>query len=125
MSLTTDKGLRSGQVADATGANLQTLRYYERAGAVAVGACAVCCAGPVLAVLGGLSIASLAGAAWVPILAVVAVLTLLGVVWVLRIRRRSACAASSGPVELGMPAPSARAGASTAGEAYRWIRTDP
>jgi hypothetical protein len=30
------------------------------AGVVAIGACAVCCAGPVLAVLGGLSIASLA-----------------------------------------------------------------
>ncbi|WP_433003364.1 hypothetical protein [Kribbella sp. CA-294648] len=79
------------------------------AGAMAVGACAVCCAGPVLAVLGGLSIASFAGAVWVPGLALVAVLALIGVVWVLRKRRRTSCAADSGPVDLGMPAPSARA----------------
>jgi hypothetical protein len=42
----------------------------------------VCCAGPVLAVLGGLSIASLAGAVWIPARAVVAVIALVGMVWV-------------------------------------------
>jgi len=35
MSLTTGGGLRSGQVADAAGVNLQTLRYYERRGLLA------------------------------------------------------------------------------------------
>ncbi|WP_433003361.1 MerR family transcriptional regulator [Kribbella sp. CA-294648] len=32
MGTTTEGGLRSGQVADAAGVNLQTLRYYERRG---------------------------------------------------------------------------------------------
>jgi hypothetical protein len=76
----------------------------------------VCCAGPVLAVLGGLSIASLAGAVWVPAMAVVAVLALLGVVWVLRKRRRATCATTTGPVELGMPIPSARTGRAAPGD---------
>ncbi|MGC4939226.1 MerR family transcriptional regulator [Kribbella sp. DT2] len=35
MSITTHAGLRSGQVADAAGVNLQTLRYYERRGLLA------------------------------------------------------------------------------------------
>lgn len=87
------------------------------AGAVAVGACAVCCAGPVLAVLGGLSIASLAGAVWIPALAVIAVLALVGVVWVLRKRRRASCATSRGPVDLGMPATTSRPGASSVADA--------
>lgn len=79
------------------------------AGVVALGACAVCCAGPVLAVLGGLSIASLAGAVWIPALAIVAVIALAALVWVLRKRRRATCATSSEPVDLGMPAVSAPA----------------
>jgi hypothetical protein len=70
------------------------------AAAVALSACAVCCAGPVLAVLGGLSIASLAGAVWLPALAIVAAVALVGMVWVLRKRRR---ATTTGPVDLGMP----------------------
>jgi hypothetical protein len=73
------------------------------AAAVALGACAVCCAGPVLAVLGGLSIASLAGAVWLPALAIVAAVALVGMVWVLRKRRRATCATTTGPVDLGMP----------------------
>ncbi|WP_020385183.1 hypothetical protein [Kribbella catacumbae] len=77
------------------------------AGGLAIGACAVCCAGPVLAVLGGLSIASLAGAVWIPALAVIAVITLAGTVWVLRKRRRATCATPTEPVDLGMPAMSA------------------
>ena len=84
------------------------------AGVVALGACAVCCAGPVLAVLGGLSIASLAGAVWIPALAVVAVIALVGMVWVLRKRRR---ATSTEPVDLGMPAVSAPTRASRVGDA--------
>ena len=102
--------------ADQTG---KTRRPWQLAGAgaVAVGACAVCCAGPVLAVLGGLSIASLAGAVWVPALALVAALALLGVVWVLRKRRRGTCATPAGPVELGMPVRSARTGPRTANDA--------
>jgi hypothetical protein len=87
------------------------------AGAVAVGACAVCCAGPVLAVLGGLSIASLAGAVWIPALAVVAVIALAGVVWGLRKRRRATCATPSGTVDLGMPATTARPGSSGSADA--------
>lgn len=75
------------------------------AGALAVGACAVCCAGPVLAVLGGLSVASLAAAVWIPALAVVAVAAVAGVAWLLRKRRRTTCAAPTGPVDVGMPAP--------------------
>jgi nitrate/nitrite transporter NarK len=69
----------------------KTSRPWQVAGAgvVAIGACAVCCAGPVLAVLGGLSIASLAGAVWIPALAVVAVIAFVGMVWVLRRRRRA------------------------------------
>ncbi|MGC4939225.1 hypothetical protein [Kribbella sp. DT2] len=102
-------------VADPTQAD-KTRRPWRvvGAGAIAVGACAVCCAGPVLAILGGLSIASLAGAVWVPALAIVAVLALIGVVWVLRKRRRASCATDSGPVDLGMPAPSAPARTSKA-----------
>jgi hypothetical protein len=73
------------------------------ASAVALGACAVCCAGPLLAVLGSLSIASLAGAAWIPALAAVAAVALVGIVWVLRKRRRATCATPTSPVDLGMP----------------------
>jgi mercuric ion transport protein len=88
------------------------------AGVVALGACAVCCAGPVLAILGGLSIASLAGAVWIPALAVVAVIALVGMVWVLRRRRRATCATPTGPVELGMPG-EARADRGRAGSVPR------
>jgi hypothetical protein len=74
------------------------------AGAAVIGACAVCCAGPILAVLGGLSVASVIGAVWIPALPVVAVAALAGVVWIVR-RRRNAntCQPSSAPLDLGMP----------------------
>ena len=83
----------------------KTRRHWQvvGAGVVAVGACAACCAGPILAVLGGLSIASLAGAVWIPALAGVTVLALGAMVWVLRRRRRATCATTPGPVDLGMP----------------------
>ncbi|MET7279504.1 hypothetical protein ABZS29_14810 [Kribbella sp. NPDC005582] len=83
----------------------QTRRPWQLAGAgaLAVGACAMCCAGPILAVLGGLSIASVVAALWIPALAVVAVMALLAVVWVHRKRRRTTCDAPTGPVDVGMP----------------------
>ncbi|MGP4087586.1 hypothetical protein [Streptomyces sp. KR55] len=37
-------------------------------GAAALAACAVCCAGPLLAVLGGIGITSAIGALWMPVL---------------------------------------------------------
>lgn len=77
------------------------------AGIAAVGACAVCCAGPLLAFFGGLSLVSLAASIWVPALALVAVAALAGAVWILRRRRTSSCRIgdgdAAGPVELGMP----------------------
>lgn len=80
-------------------------------GAAAIGACAVCCAGPILAFFGGLSIVSLAGAIWIPALAIVAVAALAGAVWILRRRKASSCRTAvtetSAPVDLGMPAPAA------------------
>jgi hypothetical protein len=80
-------------------------------GAAAAGACAVCCAGPVLAFVGGLSIVSLAASIWVPALAIVAVAALAGAVWILRRRHNSNCQTGSaeppGPVDLGIPTPTA------------------
>ncbi|MGC4940010.1 hypothetical protein [Kribbella sp. DT2] len=94
----------------------KTRRPWQAAGAAAavVGACAVCCAGPVLAVLGGLSIASLAGALWMPALAVIAVAALVVMALVLRRRRNTTCSAPAGPIDLGMPPTPSRAGASGA-----------
>ncbi|GAA0658792.1 hypothetical protein GCM10010193_06930 [Kitasatospora atroaurantiaca] len=70
------------------------------AGTAAVAACAVCCAGPVLAVLGGIGITSAIGAMWMPALAVAAGLGVL----VLRRRRRTAsCRTGPVPADLGMP----------------------
>ena len=50
-------------------------------GILALGACAVCCAGPILAVLGGLSVASIAAAVWIPGLALIAVAALATMAW--------------------------------------------
>ena len=79
------------------------------AAVAAVGACAVCCAGPILAFFGGLSVVSLAASIWIPGLALVAVAALAGLVWILRRRRNSSCQTSTtesaGPVDLGMPTP--------------------
>jgi len=80
-------------------------------GAAAIGACAVCCAGPILTFFGGLSIVSLAGAIWIPAVAIVAVAALAGAVWILRRRKASSCRTAftdnSAPVDVGMPAPAA------------------
>ncbi|WP_328690181.1 hypothetical protein OHA74_13510 [Streptomyces phaeochromogenes] len=74
------------------------------AGLLAAVACAVCCAGPLLAVLGGIGAGSVIGAIWIPVLAVVAVAAASAAVWVHRRRRRaSACQAEPGPVDVGMP----------------------
>ncbi|WP_266395272.1 hypothetical protein OIE50_03485 [Streptomyces canus] len=74
------------------------------AGLLAVAACAVCCAGPLLAVLGGIGAASVIGAIWIPALAVVAVAVASAAVWVHRRRKRaSACQTELGAVDVGMP----------------------
>lgn len=73
------------------------------AGAAAVAACAVCCAGPLLAVLGGVGFASAVGALWMPVLAVLAVAAGLGVFLVRRRRRNAACRTAPAPADLGMP----------------------
>ena len=79
------------------------------AGIAAVGACAVCCAGPILAFFGGLSLVSLAASIWIPALALVAVAAIAGAVWILRRRRAASCqtgdSEAAGPVDLGMPTP--------------------
>ena len=63
----------------------------------------VCCAGPLLALLGGLGAASEVEAIWVPALALLAVVAVVALVVVRRRRRVSACASAPGPVELGLP----------------------
>ncbi|SCF84216.1 hypothetical protein GA0115260_103106 [Streptomyces sp. MnatMP-M27] len=72
-------------------------------GAAAVAACAVCCAGPLLAVLGGVGLASAVGALWIPGLAASAVVSGLGVLMVRRRRRRAACRTAPARTDLGMP----------------------
>jgi hypothetical protein len=68
-----------------------------------------CCAGPLLAVVGGLGVVSAVGAVWVPALAVVSVAVVVGVVgvgWGWRRRwRAAACGTDAGVVALGLPAP--------------------
>ncbi|MFE6871536.1 hypothetical protein ACFVFS_33925 [Kitasatospora sp. NPDC057692] len=79
------------------------LRAALGAGVAVTAACAVCCAGPVLAVLGGIGVTSAIGALWMPVLAVIAVAAGIGVL-VLRKRRRTAsCRTSPAPADLGMP----------------------
>jgi hypothetical protein len=78
-------------------------------GAAALGACALCCAGPILAFLGGLSVVSLAGALWIPALAILAVAALAAAVWLLRRRNAGSCRTeNAGPIDLGIPTPAAR-----------------
>jgi hypothetical protein len=64
----------------------------------------VCCAGPLLAVLGGLGAVSALAAIWVPALAVLALLAVLVIVVVRRRGRVAACRSDTGPVALGLPA---------------------
>ncbi|WP_327370703.1 hypothetical protein [Streptomyces sp. NBC_01217] len=73
-------------------------------GLFAVAACAVCCAGPLLAVLGGIGAASVIGAIWIPALAVVAVAAVVAALWLHRRRQKaSACRSGPGPVDVDMP----------------------
>ncbi|ATW52857.1 hypothetical protein CGZ69_26155 [Streptomyces peucetius subsp. caesius ATCC 27952] len=72
----------------------------------------MCCAGPLLALLGGVGAVSALGAVWIPGLAILAVVALAAVVWVVRRRRTAACKTEPGVVDLGMPAPT-RADAET------------
>ena len=78
-----------------------------------MGACLVCCAAPLLSVLGAIAALSAVAAVWIPAVAVLAVLAGAGAIWVWRRRRGAACASPSGPVDLGMPAriPPVRPGA--------------
>ncbi|WP_262418172.1 hypothetical protein [Streptomyces sp. SP2-10] len=74
------------------------------AGAAAVAACAMCCAGPLLAVLGGIGVTSAIASLWLPVLAVPAVVA--GIVALVLRRRRetAACRTASTRADLGMPA---------------------
>ncbi|MGW3457999.1 hypothetical protein ACWDRL_31525 [Streptomyces albidoflavus] len=72
-------------------------------GAAAVAACAVCCAGPLLAVLGGIGVTSAIGALWLPVLAVLAVAAGLGILVVRRRRRTASCRTAPAQADLGMP----------------------
>ncbi|WP_264927278.1 hypothetical protein [Streptomyces sp. A012304] len=81
------------------------------AGLGALAACAVCCAGPLLALLGGVGLASAVAAVWVPALAAVAVAAVLALVLLRRRRRSASCRSGDpGPVDLGMPAVADRPG---------------
>lgn len=68
----------------------------------AVGACSVRCAGPLLAVVGGLGLVLSIGAIWIPVLAIVAAVPLVLKLEVWR-RRSSRRRRAAGPVQLGMP----------------------
>ncbi|MDX5962040.1 hypothetical protein SIM91_01590 [Rhodococcus opacus] len=73
-------------------------------GGDAVGACAVCCAGPILSVLGGLTAAFALGALWVPALAVVAIVAALALGRAFRRRRSAPESCTPGPAaDLPMP----------------------
>jgi hypothetical protein len=73
------------------------------AGVAALAACALCCAGPLLALLGGVGLLSAAGAVFIPVLAILALAAAVGVIWLLRRRRAAACRIPAGVVELGTP----------------------
>ncbi|MEV4558211.1 hypothetical protein AB0K51_14645 [Kitasatospora sp. NPDC049285] len=72
-------------------------------GTAAVAACAVCCAGPRLAALGGVGVLSAIGALWVPGLAVLAAVAVTALVVVRRRRRAAACSTGPAKADLGMP----------------------
>lgn len=72
--------------------------------AALVGACAVCCAGPLLAVAGGIGAAGLVGSLWMPALLIVVALAAVGILVALRTRRRANCRVDKAhPVNLDMP----------------------
>ncbi|MFE0876000.1 hypothetical protein ACFW4X_14190 [Streptomyces smyrnaeus] len=80
------------------------------AGAAVIAACAMCCAGPLPAVLGGTGITSAIGALWMPALAIPAVAAGLDVLVVRRRRRTAGCRTSLAPADLGMPTVGPRPG---------------
>lgn len=72
--------------------------------AALVGGCAVCCAGPLLAVAGGIGAAGLVGSLWMPALLIVVALAAMGILVALRTRRRANCRVDKAhPVDLEMP----------------------
>ncbi|MGC4983851.1 hypothetical protein ACLQ18_24970 [Streptomyces sp. DT193] len=72
-------------------------------GAATIAACAVCCAGPILVVLGGIGVTSAIGALWMPALVALAVAAGLGVLVVRRRTTRAACRRGAAVADLGMP----------------------
>ncbi|BBY96366.1 hypothetical protein MGALJ_60350 (plasmid) [Mycobacterium gallinarum] len=76
-------------------------RRWSGAGAAVVAACALCCAGPLLAILGSIGIGSAVGAIWLPGLAALTVVAAIGALWLRRRRRASICQA--GRVDVSMP----------------------
>jgi len=70
--------------------------------AVVAAACVVCCAGPLLAFLAAIGVASAVAAVFLPALAVVAV-GAGGGIWWLRQRSRTHCETPAGVVSLAMP----------------------
>ena len=84
-------------------------RWWKRAGIGAAAMCGLCCAAPLIALLGGAGVLSAMGAVFQVferISLVLAVLALGGasVLWVRR-RRRRACRIPERVVDLGMPEP--------------------
>jgi hypothetical protein len=72
-------------------------------GAIGLGvlACAACCAGPLIAVVGSVGAASLLGAYWVPgLLVVVAAAAAVLAVLLVRRRRANACTVPAGPTTI-------------------------
>lgn len=73
-------------------------------GLTAVVACDVCCAGPLLAALGGVGAASALASFWVPALSVVAGAAVAGACVLHRRRSTAACDSGPGLVDVGLPA---------------------
>jgi len=61
-------------------------------------ACAACCAGPIIAIVGGVGVASLLGSYWAPALLIVTALAVGVTAWLMvRRRRAKACAVPQSP----------------------------
>ena len=71
--------------------------------AAAVAACAVCCAGPLLAVLAAVGVTAGVAAVAFPALSVLAVAALGGVWWLRRCSRARCAASAAGVQDLGLP----------------------
>ena len=74
------------------------------AGAVGVGAaaCAVCCAGPILAFVGGIGLAGIASTFLVGFIGIVVAATIIAVMLIRR-RRRSTCSPPEQTISLDLP----------------------